>query len=528
MEKEIYTIILVDDEQEIKDRLRTKIPLSSGFRVIGEASNGYDAIELVERLKPHVVLTDIRMPFVDGIELATILKKVYPKAKVAFISGYDEFAYAKEAINLDVVSYLSKPLSDSDVADFLVRLKSILDAEKAHVFNRDVLNAVYQEHLPVFIENQFQALLQFSEVTETSIDRFKAYHIDLSVGVFTVGMIEFQQTEDFLEMENLRIFLINLVKRMFEEYGHVYTFNSTHGLVFITQQLDHRMIDFEKSLYNIILLKKEFTKLKVRIGLSETFDDFKDFIDHVHQARHALTYSTYLNIGSIIHYKDVCNQDSRNFYIGKESLDQFSYALRFGTMEDVDQLLQEHKKMARKYGVGVPLNKEHYLVNITQIILDFASNLNLNAQDILGDDFLSRLRSINNLDELMQTIYRVIQEMKSYATTVIKSSAEAMLEQAVAYLDQNYHDSNISMEHVCDDLGISVSYISTLFRKLMNTTFNRYLVQIRMEKAKELLRMGTDKVYEIALAVGYNDVYYFSHSFKKETGQTPKEFRHDT
>lgn len=523
--RENYTILLVDDEQEIKDRIRTKIPLDSGFEVIGEASNGYDAIDVIEQLHPDVVITDIRMPYIDGIELAKIMKQTYPKTKVAFISGYDEFAYAKEAINLDVVSYLSKPVSSHDVIEFLDKLKARLDEERQTIFSQDALNKMYQEHIQIFIENQFHSLLQLSKITHAVLNRFKVYDIDLSKGQFTVGMIEYQDSEDFLEMENLRIFLLNIVKKMFQDYGKVYTIHSSHGLIFITQQLGDIEIDFNSILYNIILLKKDFSKLKVRIGVSNTFDDFKLFLEHVQQAKHALTYSTYLNIGSIIYYKDVENNDYPHFYIDKEELEKISYLLRFGKEDDISNILERHKVLAKEYQDGQPLNKEHYIVNMTQIMLDFAVSTDTDIDDLFEKDILSTLSAINNVDELLNRIHLMMLKLMKQAENTAISGAQAVLDQAVHYLEHNYHNPDISMDYVCDQLGVSVSYISTLFRKIMKTTFNRYLVSIRMEKAKELLKFSSDKVYEIALTVGYNDVYYFSHSFKKVTGQTPKDFR---
>jgi two-component system, response regulator YesN len=118
-----YTMIIVDDEEEVKNRIVSKIPADFGFEIVGLASNGYDALELIERVRPNVVITDIRMPFIDGIQLSKIIRREYPKTKIAFISGYDEFSYAKEAIELDVVSYLSKPITEKEVLNFLTNLK---------------------------------------------------------------------------------------------------------------------------------------------------------------------------------------------------------------------------------------------------------------------------------------------------------------------------------------------------------------------------------------------------------------------
>ena len=168
--KKDYTIVLVDDEEEVRKRIISKIPTDMGFEIIGQASNGYDAIDLIERLKPDVVITDIRMPFVDGIQLANIIRTEHPKTKIAFISGYDEFAYAKEAIELDVVSYLSKPIAEEEIVHFLNKLKNRLDEEYQAVFNQGRLDDIYKENLPALIENQFNTLLHYSNINDSDLN----------------------------------------------------------------------------------------------------------------------------------------------------------------------------------------------------------------------------------------------------------------------------------------------------------------------------------------------------------------------
>ena len=221
-----YTIIIVDDEEEVKKRIVSKIPVDCGFEIVGLAANGYDALELIEKLRPNVVITDIRMPFIDGIELTKIIRKDFPKTKIAFISGYDEFTYAKQAIDLGVIGYLSKPITEEDVLQFLARLKESLDEEFQQVFNQEKLDSIYQENLPALIENQFSSLLYLSVLSDSDLDRFKAFDIDLYHGTFTLGIIDIDHAAEFIKIEQLRIFLMNLLKRKFSEVSHLYCFNT--------------------------------------------------------------------------------------------------------------------------------------------------------------------------------------------------------------------------------------------------------------------------------------------------------------
>jgi len=148
---ENYKMILVDDEDDVRGRIISKIKSESGFTVVGKAGNGFDALELIEKYKPHVVLTDIKMPFIDGIQLARIIRRDYPTTKVAFISGYDEFDYAREAIELNVVSYLMKPVSSEDLDQFFVKLKKLLDDEIDFLSNTENLRNEYNNSLPLLV-----------------------------------------------------------------------------------------------------------------------------------------------------------------------------------------------------------------------------------------------------------------------------------------------------------------------------------------------------------------------------------------
>lgn len=520
-----YTILLVDDESEVRKRIVSKIPDDGVFSVVGEASNGFDALELIDKLKPNVVITDIRMPYIDGIELSKIIRKNYPKTKIAFISGYDEFSYAKEAIDLDVISYLSKPVGDEEVVSFLDKLKERLDEEHQQVFNQDRIDQMYKDSLPALIENQFNSLLQLSTIHIYDLKRFNIFGIDLLKDNFMIAMVEIEDDEDFLATERLRIFLINLVKNKFASIGSVFSINSGHGLIFVIQY-HQTNVDLESIFYDVVLLKKDFSNIKIRIGLSETFKDFKQFSEYVLQAKRSLTFSNYLNIGSVIYYKDVAYKKKVDLQLTRQEIDEISYVIRFGSESEVNDLFDKHRQLAM-ISQDYLFNKQYYMVNIVHVLLDFASSLHVEMRDVIQEDLLEKLSNISDIDELFDSIKQLISELRKQAANSTKSKANEVLEEAVAFLSNNYFDPNINMDVLCEKLGVSVSYLSALFKKIMKTTFNKYLINLRMEKAKELLKYGNDKIYEIANQVGYNDVYYFSYSFKKATGVAPKDYRHD-
>jgi two-component system response regulator YesN len=521
-----YTIIIVDDEEEVKNRIVSKIPANFGFEIVGLASNGYDALELIDKVRPNAVITDIRMPFIDGIQLAKLIRKNYPKTKIAFISGYNEFTYAKVAIELGVISYLSKPITESDVLEFLTKLKNQLDDEYQQVFNQERLDTIYLENLPNLIENQFSSLLQISVLSDSDLNRFKVFDIDLFQGVFLLGIIEIDHETEFIRIEQLRIFLLNLLKQKFSRFKNLYCFNTGFGMVFIINDDELNQEEFESTLYEVVLTKKEFSDIKIKIGVSNLFDDFKLFPSRVEQARKAMSYSNYLNIGTIIHYKDIVSKKSLNLKLTATEIKDISYVIKFGSEKEIHTLFQnliKNNELREEY----LMNKQYYIVNLVQIFIDFANSLHVEINDIVEGDIIAILSAYHLLSEVFAYLEDLVFTIRKANIQTFQDRSKDILAEAISYINMNYADASLNLNDLCEKLGVSVSYLSTLFKKVLETSFSKYLVKLRMEKAQEQLCFTTLKIYEIANKVGYNDIYYFSYSFKKHTGQSPKEYRHD-
>ena len=521
-----YTIIIVDDEEEVKNRIVSKIPTDFGFEFVGSASNGYDALDLIDKLRPNVVITDIRMPFIDGIQLSKIIRKDYPKTKIAFISGYDEFTYAKEAIELGVISYLSKPITETDVITVLTKLKSTLDEEFQQVFNQVRLDSIYHDNLPALIENQFSSLLQLSVLSDADLNRFKTFDIDLTQGLFLLGIIEIDHEAEFIKIEQLRIFLLNLLKQKLADYQHLYCFNTGFGMIFIINDPLINEENFESQLYDIVLTKKEFSTIKIRIGVSDPFNDFMFFPAAVVQAKKAMSYSNYLNMGTIIHYKDIVSRKSLTLTLSHNEINDISYIIKFGSEKEIHTLFQNLIRNNNLHDEYL-MNKQYYIVNLAHIFIDFANGLHVEIGDLVHGDFIEQLSSHQVLADLFAYLENLVFAIRKANIQTLQDRSNDILEEALSYLTFNYADASLNLNDLCLKMGVSVSYLSSLFKKGLNTSFSKYLVKIRMEKAQELLCFSGQKIYEIANTVGYNDIYYFSYSFKKFTGQSPKEYRHD-
>jgi two-component system response regulator YesN len=200
--------------------------------------------------------------------------------------------------------------------------------------------------------------------------------------------------------------------------------------------------------------------------------------------------------------------------------------LKFGSAESLELILGQMKDQALREHPDVTSFKL-YVINLANIVVNFAETLEGDPQELLGGDILEKMTAFRNLEQLFDWVLAVLLKLKAAHLDRKMTNSQRFLDRAVGYIDQNYTNPDISMDEVCEYLGISISYLSLLFKKHRDTTFVKYLTGVRMEKARELLTLTDHRIIEIAEKCGYRDVYYFSHSFKKFMGVSPKRYREE-
>ncbi|MBS3972607.1 MAG: response regulator [Erysipelotrichia bacterium] len=517
-----YTIMLVEDEEDIRSRIFSKIEPNQDFKVIAQANNGYDAFELFEKMIPDVLITDIKMPFVDGLTLAQSVKLLYPKTKIVFITGFNEFDYAKKAIELGVIDYLSKPISLVDIEQVLNKLKQRLDDDERNLFNEEKLKEVYQSQLPALIDYQFNDILRKRVITQQEIDRFSLYGYDFNTGYFTCGLIQIEGEAPLLVIEQTRTFLFNAIKKQFSNCIHALVFNSVYGLGFCLHHEQITMNDMMSKCAEIVDLKSGISNIVVKIALSASFDQFAKFNIHFNQTIETMKRFDSFNFDCIGQYDDF-EVEPASMELNSMWFDHFEAMMRLKSISEIDDFLSTQLEDER----DVRITDRKLLIKLASMCLDYAEFLHVNLDEIIGLDILERLASFRKMSSLWHYIRELIINIRDRSTLNQQSKSLEIFKNIESMMKSSYHDPNFSMEMVCEALNISTSYLTSLYKRYSSTSFNKCLVKHRIDKASELLMNTPLKIYEIAEKVGYNDVYYFSHSFKKQTGLTPKEFRHE-
>ncbi|MDC7222970.1 MAG: response regulator [Spirochaetales bacterium] len=530
--KELYKIILVDDEDEVRGRISSKISEESGFTIVGTAGNGYDALELIEKLSPSVVLADIRMPFIDGIELASQIRRDFPTVRVAFITGYDEFEYAREAIELNVSSYLTKPVTQEDISRFLVRLKEELDREFKEKYNLERLRKSYDENLPFLLDSCFSSfLVSTGKTRQRALNDLRSCGVELDGKNYLVARVQIEESgagRDLRECEKMKHALQSLIGSALERHGFdFWTFRFSDGLFLLVEEGNDLFLkEVDPVFFEIVKLAEKFLTLKINIGVSQLRANFRQLSLAYEEACKALEHSRFLNGGRIAYIDQLEESESSPALLAltEGEIKTLEQTIRFGTDGEVRDLL-DSLKMAGLRDFKGGGNFRMYSINLLGVLIQYAAFIGVDLNAIAKEDVLERMVRFHSLDQVFDWVLRMAFKLREWNLNVRQKGSERILDRAVQMIEHNFSDPRFSLDRVCEELGISVSYLSLLFRKNLETTFVRYLTKVRMDRACELLRLTGDKVVDIAGKCGYNDVYYFSHSFKKSQGLSPKNYR---
>lgn len=540
MKNELYKIILVDDEDEVRGRISSKILKESGFEVVGTAGNGYDALELIEKFSPHVVMTDIKMPYIDGIELARIIRRDYPTVRIGFITGYDEFDYAREAIKLNVYTYLTKPLTQEDITAFLRALKEDLDSEFAENYNRELIRKRYEESIPLVIENTLISLLASTPnvagmgaltALNADIEQLRLNGVSLDETRYLVSSVLVERDSEqwgIIEFEKLKLSVRARLSSLFaQESFECYHFMFNECIVFIVKE---KGSDFSKEIdiiFNrMIRTTEHFLSVLIDIGVSTLRRGFGELAAAYEESWAALSYSRFCSENRIFYFSNSEQGKSAPVAFKESNSKTMDHVLRYGSEQEMHDFLSEMRTEAELH-TGSPATLNLYVLNLVNLLANFAASIGSDITELAGEDIITLMAKVRNMDQLFSWVASLVKKLRERTIVSRTNNAQKMLEQAINEMYRDFGNPNLTIDTVCDRLGISASYLGQLFRKYKDTTFVKFLTFIRMEKAKERLVSSGDRIVEIAAECGYQDVYYFSHSFKKYTLLPPKKYREE-
>ncbi|MBB6732449.1 response regulator [Cohnella zeiphila] len=530
----MYRLILADDEADVREGVLQEIDWeNNGFEVADRAENGREALEMAERCLPDVLVTDIRMPFMDGLELAERVRGLRPDTKIIILTGYDEFEYARQAIRLQIAEFVLKPFSKEELLQALRKVKAELDRERALREDMDSLKEHYRRSLPLLRE-LFLGSLATRSLSEREIgEKLAAYDLKLPAdGRHLAAAARLDLPADAGDVELHRFAVRNIAEEIAERRRAGLVFQHDGHVVLLSSSGEAGPdwpAGFYAALEEIRQSVEKYLKLTVTIGVSGEADGLRNVRYSYEEAAAALDYRLLLGSNRLIPIGDVEAREAAPLRYDEQQEQALIRCLKFGTEEEMTETVEKHFAAVRSLGPDAALQSvQLFLLQIAATLMRAAQDTGKDLGGLFGGgnpQLLGELSRIRDLDEAQAWVVRIARSVMSRIAADRQTAYNRLVEQAKEYTKAHFADSGLSIAEVCARLHISAGYFSSIFKKETKLTYVQYLQQLRMDTAKELLAQTDLKAFEIAEKVGYADPNYFSFSFKKQVGLSPKEYR---
>lgn len=530
----MYSILVVEDEVDVRRAIIEIIQWDKlGFQLVGETGNGQEALALTHELLPDVILTDIKMPFMDGITLAQRVREINPITKIVFLSGFNDFDFAISAIKLNVIDYLLKPISAKELTKTLMSIKNRLDEERQQISNISMGNMEHDKAGYMCRVNFLISLI--TEEPEIGEDRLTGlamqYGLKLTGEKNVLFVISFDESSmgeskvPLDDIELLKLHVANTVRSIAAKYIRGEVFNCGQYIVGILSDSKENVDAYGDILINEVHQSiRHFYGFSATIGVSDPYSGIAHSREAYSYARSAVYYRTMMGSGKIIYLSDV--EKSREFIpVFTDSRDlQFRSIIKTGSKEELKKFVDEVFGEMKAHRAGL----ETYSICVVEIyaaLLRAMKSISDIGDSLKGDLAIKEEIMVNTPDKQKVWLLDICGRVMDIVHNEQKTSADIFVEKGVNYLRGNYSDPYMSLKAVSSHLHISSSYFSAIFKKFTGQSFTDALIKIRMEASRDMVLTTKMKIFEIAEKAGYSDQHYFSYCFKKYFGIAPNDMR---
>lgn len=533
-------VFLVEDESIVREGLKNNIPWQEyGYQFMGEAGDGEMALPMIRKVRPDVLITDIKMPFMDGLALSRIVTQEIPGIKIIIISGYDEFEYAQQAIRVGVEQYLLKPVTRGALRKVLLEIREKIETEKEQKNYLETFQNEMKEYEEYsrrsFLEKVFGGVLTVQQIYEEAAK----LSLTLDGPCYNVVLLTLQAKRPSPEFAMNEPESFDRVKEAMLRYFMRFP--------------EYLVFRWNISLYGVLLKgeAEQMEEMKERClhQIEEVCGKEEDFMEWYAAVgapveRLSLLPECYANVNHILAHRFfnpkvhiLTEKDVSEFLPGKdtksfESVDSAKMNpeiiqgfLREGKLEETEDFIIGYLAGV-KDALESRLFRDYLLLNIRFTTVNYMEMLGIDGQEVIPESDPEKIReaSVNSGD-----IHNYMKELLERALILRdrenENQSKRVLKKGLEYIEENFSEDSLSLNSVAGMVGVSGNYFSSVFSQEMQMTFIEYVTKKRMEKAKKLLRQSEKHSGEIAAEVGYKDPHYFSFVFKKTVGCTPREYR---
>ena len=539
-------IFLAEDEVVVRETIKRMIPWEElGFELVGEAADGEMALPLLIRQQPDLLITDIKMPFMDGLTLARLAKKEIPGLKVVILSGYDDFNYAKQAIGIGVEDYLLKPITKNALIERLSEIRSRYEHEKTQKEYYEKFQREMQAYEKNSSRDFFEALVGGSMDMMEVYKRAEKLGLDIVAEAYNVLIFTMNCDEDFSgqrdEYSSWEAESLELLENFFAGHSSAMLFRInifSYGVLLKGQR--ETIEENTRACVDEIrkILSRQDGRREWFLAVGQSVDRLSQIQKSYHTASRAFS-QRYLYDENILYYDEMETMEhpggqaetEDNAYLQKVDVNALNPAilqkfLSNGLQEETENFVKDYFYAIGQEPMESLVFRNYVILNVRFSVISFIKGLGCDTNEMESADTEEVLaESGKNMESAIAYAKKMISQAIEIRDQNSGNKNRSILKTAVDFIDSHYMDEEISLNTVANVANVSSNHFSALFSQNMGQTFIEYLTSLRMNKAKELLRCTGMRSSEIAGEIGYKDAHYFSYLFKKTQGMTPSDYR---
>lgn len=528
-------VFLAEDEFIIREGIKNNIDWQAhGYEFCGEASDGELAFPLIQKTRPDILITDIKMPFVDGLALSRLVKKELPETEIIILSGYEEFDYAKEAIQIGVARYLLKPINGETLLQEIDSVAEIILGKQKEKEIREKYQKEMEENSLRDQMDLFQHLVTGDCSMEELLSVADKLDLKIMAPWYSIVLLKIQSMKHDYEEYSGSIVAVDERIVKLAEPEHVLIFDrALEGRAFLFKaDSEEELLAYQKEyLGDVKEVLSGYANLRYFGGIGTPVNRLREIPASFEDASHAFAHrylvaeSCILDSSLLMQEGAAEHEDFRISAVNPEQIDRAKMQefLRTGDLDEVIYFVDEFFGKLDGGAMKSRIFRQYITMDAYFSIADFLKGLGLQKDEIEAPDQDSSI--LQDEKSAMDYIVRIMNKALVLREKKASSRYEDVVSEVIHYIEDNYAQEELSLNLLASHVNFSPNHLSMIFSQQTGQTLIRYLTDYRMNRAKELLRCSSKKSSVISMEVGYKDPHYFSYLFKKTQGMTPTQYR---
>lgn len=527
-------VFLVEDEYVVREGIKNNVDWRGhGYDFVGEAGDGELAFPMIQKLRPDLVITDIRMPFMDGLELSKLIKKEFPWMEIIILSGFEEFEYAKQGIKIGVAQYLTKPIKAEDLLKEVDIVAARIEEGKRERLIREKYKQEMEEATVRERSDLFNYLVTGEKTLSELMELSDKLSIDLTAMYYNVLLLTMNADDKTLTEYSSRILEIeDKLYELQDKYNCIIFDRHLEGKAILFKADNEEMLinaenDFKNDCAEIM---NKYPGIRYFGGMGECVNRLRSLPDSFKAANHAFAHRYFTSESGIFNNQSQeparHEQEAFDFQsIDPKQIDRsrITNFLKLGSFDEVSLYVEEFIDGIGPENLESSMFRQYIGMDCYFSVAAFCESLGYDKTEIETPDIYGK--AFNDIENLNGYLVSIIDKALSLRDSKTVSRYGEMVEEVIKYIADNYADEEISLNQLASHVNVSPNHLSMIFSQETGNTIIKYLTDYRMNKAKEMLKCTNKRGAEIALEVGYKDPHYFSYIFKKTQGMTPTQFR---